>query len=132
MAEYVDFSDKMGLPQQIDRINGDGLKGVNKSAKLKSAFENGIIKVQKTKKTGYPNTVTQIENKNGGITRNYYDEKGLWSKQITNNNHGNNKNHPYGKNGEHAHDIVWKDNEIIGRKVRELTDKEREENKDIL
>lgn len=50
MAEYVDFSDKMGLPQQIDRINGDGLKGVNKSAKLKSAFENGIIKVQKTKK----------------------------------------------------------------------------------
>lgn len=56
----------------------------------------------------------------------------MWSKQITNNNHGNNKNHPYGKNGEHAHDIVWKDNEIIGRKVRELTDKEREENKDIL
>ena len=51
---------------------------------------------------------------------------------MTNNDHGNRKQHPFGKNGEHAHDIIWKDGKIAERRIRELTDQEREENADIL
>lgn len=37
-----------------------------------------------------------------------------------------------GKNGEHAHDYIWKDDRIINRNTRELTDAERRESGDIL
>ena len=99
---------------------------------VEKAGDSGIIKVNKTTPIGKPNSVTQIENKNGGINRNYYDADGRWYKQITNNNHGNAKQHPYGKNGEHAHDIVWENGKIAGRPTRELTEDERKENEDIL
>ena len=64
--------------------------------------------------------------------RMYYDASGRQLKQISNGPHGNPKKHPYGKNGEHAHDIEWKDGKIAGRTVRELTEQERKENADIL
>lgn len=39
----------------------------------------------------------------------------------------------YGKNGEHAHDYVYDDNgHLLERPHRELTEKERKENADIL
>ena len=48
-------------------------------------------------------------------------------------NHGNAKMHPYGKNGEHAHDYKYDVNgKLIGRPTRELTENERKENADIL
>lgn len=54
-------------------------------------------------------------------------------KQISNNNHGNPKLHPFGKHGEHAHDYIYaEDGRLKGRPVRELTDEERKENEDIL
>ena len=40
--------------------------------------------------------------------------------------------HPYGKNGEHAHDYVYEAGKLIGRPTRELTENERKENEDIL
>lgn len=43
MSEYVDFSDKMGLPQQLERVYGDGLKGINSGSKLKEINKNAII-----------------------------------------------------------------------------------------
>ena len=68
-----------------------------------------------------------------GIDRNYYDESGRQSKQISNNNHGHPKAHKYGKKGEHAHDYIYDNTgKLIGRPIRELNDKERKENGDIL
>lgn len=93
---------------------------------------NDIIRVDKAKLREKPNSITEVVHKKGGIERNYYDSEGKQIKQICNNNHGKPKAHPFGKNGEHAHDYIWKDGELIGRPARELTDIEREENSDII
>lgn len=142
MQTYRDFSEKMGLPEQKERILQDGLKGKFMPTKaelekiapstLKNAAGQDIIEVKRTTLTGTPNSITQLTSKHGGIERNYYDENGKQYKQISNNNHGNAKMHPYGKNGEHAHDYVYKDGKLIERPTRELTENERKENEDIL
>ena len=89
--------------------------------------------MSKTTITAEPNSITQVENKKGGIDRNYYDSDGRQIKQISNNDHGKPKQHPYGKHGEHAHDYQYdEDGKLTGRPLRELTDIEREENGDIL
>lgn len=64
--------------------------------------------------------------------RTFYDSDGRMIRQISNGSHGNPKKHPFGQHGEHVHDILWKDGVIVDRPVRELTDKERKENADIL
>lgn len=142
MQTYKDFSEKMKLPEQKERIMQDGLRGHFMPTKaelekitpstLKNAAGQDIIEVKKTTLTGNPNSITQLTGKKGGIERNYYDENGRQYKQISNNNHGNAKMHPYGKNGEHAHDYKYEDGKLIGRPTRELTENERKENEDIL
>ena len=99
---------------------------------LTDAAGHVIMRANKTTSKAAPNLITQVVSKKDGISRNYYDESGQWTKQISNNNHGNPKKHPFGENGEHAHDIVWKDGKIVSRKVRELTEQERKDNGDIL
>lgn len=100
---------------------------------LKNAAGQDIIKVEKNSLTAEPNSITQVTKKKGGIERNYYDENGRQYKQISNNNHGNPKQHPYGKNGEHTHDYVYdEEGKLIDRPVRELTENERKENADVL
>ena len=81
-----------------------------------------------------PGTVIDRIGKKGKVeTRRFFDSNGRPRKDITTHNHGNPKTHPYGKNGEHAHDYAWSDDgKLLGRSERELTDKEREDNKDIL
>lgn len=64
--------------------------------------------------------------------RTFYDSEGRMTLQISNGPHGNPKKHPFGQHGEHVHDILWKYGVIVDRPVRELTDKERKENADIL
>lgn len=64
--------------------------------------------------------------------RTFYDAEGRMIRQISNGPHGNPKKHPFGQNGEHAHDILWEDGVIVDRPVRELSDEERKENADIL
>ena len=59
---------------------------------------------------GESNGITQKENSRGGIERNYYDGNGNQMKQVSNNNHGNPKKHPYGKNGEHTHEYIYDEN----------------------
>lgn len=82
---------------------------------------------------GDPNSITQIEYKKGAIDRNYYGNDGMLSIQICNSDHGHPKQHPFGKNGEHAHDFKYDENEnLISRIPRDLTDEEREDNGDIL
>lgn len=79
-----------------------------------------------------PYAVLDMEKKDGHIERTFYDKDGNISKQIHPTNHGNPKLHPYGKNGEHTHTYVWKDSELSERKTREMTDRERKDNSDIL
>lgn len=114
-------------------------KSIDKSEKSSTINEttNAIgtkIKiVERTELTGEPNSITQKISKKGGIERNYYDENGRQFKQIANNNHGNARQHPYGKNGEHSHDYIYNESgKLIGRPARELTVSERKENSDIL
>lgn len=142
MQAYKDFSEKMKLPEQKERIMQDGLRGHFMPTKaelkkiapptLKNAAGQDIIEVKKTSLTAEPNSITQVIKKKGGIERNYYDDTGRQYKQISNNNHGNAKQHPYGKNGEHAHDYVYEDGKLIDRPTRDLTENERKENQDIL
>lgn len=135
-----DFINQTGLKRQAEResIAGWGrsqaasAKADARKGALTNAAGQRIIKAKKTTQTGTPDTITQVVSAKGGISRNYYDHRGRWVKQVTNNNHGNPKQHPYGKKGEHAHDTVWEDGKIVGRPVRELTDQERKENADIL
>lgn len=142
LNQYKDFSKKMKLPEQIERVYMDGLgriaggkstKAVTKKQEekainhtLKNAVGKDIIQVEKTTLNSSPNSITQKTSKKGGVERNYYDNQGKQIKQISNNNHGNAKMHPYGKKGEHAHDYIYDaDNKLIGRSTRELTKEER-------
>lgn len=142
LQKYSEFSKAMGLPEQMKRVYQDGLRGKFTPTKtelkkieppiLKNAAGKDIIEVKRVTLTGNPNSITQLTGKKGGIERNYYDENGRQYKQISNNDHGNAKRHPYGNRGEHAHDYVYKDDKLIDRPARELTENERKENLDIL
>lgn len=108
-------------------------KEISSQKRMQSGNHSGIIKVEKTTLEAWPNSITEVINKKGGIDRNYYNNKGLQIKQISNNNHGKPKQHPFGSHGEHAHDYIYDENgKLIKRPIRDLTDVEREENKDIL
>ena len=142
MQTYKDFSEKMKLPEQKERIMQDGLRGrfmptkaelrkINQPT-LKNAAGQDIIEVKRITLTGTPNSITQLTGKKGGIERNYYDENGRQYKQISNNNHGNPKQHSYGVNVEHAHDYSYSDDGKVKRTTREMTVEERKENEDIL
>lgn len=102
------------------------------SQTVQNAAGRDIIKVNRTTPHGIPDSITQVTSKQGGISRNYYDSEGRWIRQISNNNHGNKKQHPFGRNGEHAHDVIWENEKIVDRPARELTENERKENIDIL
>lgn len=142
MQNYAAFSRKMNLPEQKARIMQDGLRGRFMPTKeelkqmavpgLKNAAGKPIIEVKRATLIAEPNSITQVTKKKGGVERNYYDQTGRQYKQISNNNHGNAKQHPYGVNGEHAHDYVYEEGELVDRPTRELTEDERKENEDIL
>ena len=123
------------------------IAGMKKPQMLDIAGESGIIEEKiihnsagKQVKTikhinlqAEPNSITQKINSNVGIDRNYYDESGRQFKQVSNNDHNQPKKHPFGENGEHAHDYVYDDKgNLIDRPMRELNDEERKENEDIL
>lgn len=143
---------KAKLNENTEEIQHSGVKGMKwgvkngppypienngKVAKVRSTLKNAdgkdIISVNHVELTGNPNSITQIQRKNGGIDRNYYDNSGRQIKQISNHNHGQPKRHPYGKNGEHAHDYIYDESgKLCGRPVRKLTQNERKENGDVL
>lgn len=109
--------------------------------KLRDSQKNDIIKPDKIIK-GHEGAPKKAEagividhiGKDGKVeTRTFYGEDGLKEKDITTHNHGNPKQHSYGKQGEHAHDYVWdKEGKLEERTIRELTEAERKECKDIL
>lgn len=153
--KYRAYCKETGLKQHNDRTQVYGYdrskssKAVWAERKAKSGLDNssrsGIMNmttnangtpveiVKRTDLTGEPNSITQRENAKGGIDRNYYDGNGKQTKQVSNHDHGNPKNHPFGKNGEHAHDYSYDENGDVTRsEARNLTDEERMENGDIL
>ena len=71
---------------------------------------------------------------NGKVdARSFYGETGTKDKDIHITNHGNPKRHPYGNNGEHAHDYEWdEEGNLKNKTTRELTEDERKDNSDIL
>lgn len=103
------------------------------SKSVETIRKSDIIRVDKTTITAEPNCITEVINKKGGIDRNYYGADGKQIKQISNNDHGKPKKHPFGEHGEHAHDYVYDENgKVIERTIRELNPQERKENEDIL
>lgn len=67
------------------------------------------------------------------IDRIFYDEHGRMSVQIHSGDHGQPKYHALGKHGEHAHDFLYDSSGAMKDRVeRKLSDREREENGDIL
>ena len=67
------------------------------------------------------------------MARGFYDENGLKRLEINTDDHGNPKMHPYGEKGEHIHHYAWNEEGTLRKKtVRELTENERKENRDIL
>lgn len=99
---------------------------------LTNAAGQPIIEVENNSLKGPPNSITQRIGGRGGIERNYHDQNGDRVKQISNNDHGFPKAHPFGDHGEHAHDYTVENGKRIHGKPRELTDSERKENEDIL
>lgn len=64
--------------------------------------------------------------------RSYFDGNGVLVKQINGGPHGNIKKHPFGKHGEHRHDVSLINGKIERSNPRDLTDLERKENADII
>lgn len=149
-AEYKAFSKAAGLREQPERARVLGF-GRAESSKSRQSVEkymrvryhkDGTVVVTDDRTTQdhpriqaryLPNAVVDTLSQQGKQKdRTFYNENGLQIKQISNGPHGNKKRHPYGKNGEHAHDVVWENGKIVARPVRDLTDNERKENADIL
>ena len=120
-----------GLGKQESRLR-EILLQLHADEKLQANKDNGIIRVQKVSLKGEPYAVTERMNRNGGIDRNYYDANGMQYLQITNNDHGQPKAHPFGKHGEHAHDYKYVDGVLLRGKARELTEDERKKAGDFL
>lgn len=148
--EYRRFSKAAGLRTQDARAEVLGFGGKQGVAAQKT-FEkyseirynpNGTVVVTDDWKTRdhphipqnyLPNAVIDTLSQRGHQNdRAFYDGNGKQIRQISNGPHGNLKEHPFGMHGEHAHDIVWENGKIVGRPKRELSDRERKENADIL
>lgn len=101
-----------------------------KSAIIKETVEGhkGLPRIYK------PNAVVDHLDRNGKIDkRTCYDSKGFKQTEIHTTDHGNAKQHPYGKHGEHIHEYQWdEDGNRTGLITRELTPEERKKNGDIL
>ena len=133
-----DFIKQTGMKRQYNRERVDGFSRGEAAKTVKNILTNSagqrIIKVRQSDVSlqGEPNTITQTESRKGGINRNYYDNNGRQIKQISNNHHNHKPVMGYGDRGEHAHDYIYKDDKLVGRPHRELSEDERKENQDIL
>lgn len=95
------------IPEKIGgkSLTSEGDGGIIGTTKNANGTEVEIV--ERTSLMWKPNSITQKVSSKGGIERNYYNENGMQTKQIANNNHGKPKQHPFGKSGEHAHDYIY-------------------------
>lgn len=130
---YGGASATASAAQRVTRSGGSGLTSGAQGGIIKNASGAPIKIVAHTSLHETPNSITQKTSSKGGIERNYYGSDGKQVKQIANNDHGKPKQHPFGEHGEHAHDYIYDDSgALVDRPIRNLTDREREENRDIL
>lgn len=144
--EELEQRKTIGLETPLKKNPDDVIKKVKKSAaktskNIENTGESGKIVADKiisghsnTPKQSEPNTVIDHIDKNGSVdARGFYGDDGMKEKDIHTTNHGNPKTHPYGNNGEHGHDYDWdEDGKLKNKTRRELTEKERKDNGDIL
>lgn len=108
-----------------DQVNSHGGSGNIKPDKIIEGHE-------RTPSKTIPFSIVDHKDYKGFIDKRiFYDENGQPYFEINTTNHGNAKNHPFGKNGEHAHDIKWEQGKAQ-RATRELSEQERKDNGDIL
>jgi len=155
-AKLSDFCAQTGLTrdryreQQFAVKTEQGISAWTKSVSSKAVAANkwavdkytkyhynkdGTIRVTDTvkhfDKIYKPYAVCDMKMADGHIERTLYDADSKMLKQINPTDHGKPKSHPYGNNGEHAHDVIWRGNKIK-RTTREINDTERKEHADIL
>lgn len=159
--EYEAFSKAAGLRPQNERANilefgpkeaQRALKAVRRAEKAKEDVEkysayryngDGTIKVTddwtgrkhfNRPREYKPFAVVDTTSQNGKQRdRTVYDENAIMKIQIHGGDHGRPKKHPYGKHGEHVHDVTWPEgSEKAETIVREATDEERIYYRDIL
>jgi len=133
-------NDKL-LELQKEREKARGLTEESQGKAFEKDPDYGILKADKvvsghsgTPKEADPGSVIDHIDKSDKVdVRTIYGNKGLKGKDIHTTNHRNPKQHPYGKNGEHAHDYDWdSEGNLRNKTTRELTESERKENGDIL
>lgn len=139
----TDREQVVGFNRSISAKATAANKFVEKYGKLKYN-ENGTVVVtdiwDSRGHTSIPkeykrNAVIQTVEKKAGktqINRTFYDDEGKMKCQVHSGSHANPKQHPYGEVGEHAHEYEWKHGKIVNRITRNLTEKEKKENGDIL
>lgn len=126
---------------EMENYVGTGANGETaEDLLLDTHTENGIIKPDmvvdghsSTPKTVQPGSVIDHVNAEGKVDiRTFYGEDGLKRTEIHSGNHGNSKMHNYGSHGEHIHIYIWNpDGTLNTKKIREITETERERNRDI-
>lgn len=120
------------LQEKYARMSEDSIVKVEKDVIIKP--DKIIEGHEGTPKMAEPGTVIDHLGNNGKTeTRTFYGYDGYKGKDITNHDHGFPSKHPYGEHGEHAHEYEWDENgRLKNRLTREITEKERKENSDIL
>ena len=147
--EYKRFSNAAGLRTQNDRLMTIGY-GRGQSGRARATVDkystvrynkDGTVRVTDDWTSVdkphiplryVPNAVADSVSRRGTQRdRTFFDANGYQYLQISNGPHSNLKKHPFGEHGEHAHDIRIVNGEPE-RTVREISEKERRENADIL
>lgn len=154
---YVDFSDKAGLVtrNELLQVGGYGRsmsgkvlyaerKEIEKYSTYHYNKDGTIVVTDDWKNAGHRSIPKEykpyavVETKSvykGGkeqIDQTIYNGNGAMIKQIHSGNHNRPKAHPFGEHGEHAHDYIWENGELIKKVDRDLLDLERKEHGDIL
>ena len=150
---YVDSKDRLhrrkdreqvvGFDKRISANAVAAKKYVDKYGAVRYNEDGTVVVTDNWKSRGHvsipkeyrENAIIELKEVKGGheqVNRVFYDAEGKMCRQTHSGNHANPKQHKYGKNGEHAHDIEWEDGKIVNRTTRELTDAERRESGDIL
>ena len=155
LSQYGIENEKEFFSESFSQIMSGRMKPVSRrvNAVLQEKYartsENSIVKAEKdviikpdkiveghegTPKKAEPGMIIDHLGKNGKTeTRTFYGRDGYKGKDITNHDHKLPDKHPYGKHGEHAHEYEWDENgRLKNRTTREITEKERKENSDIL
>lgn len=130
-AEYYGLDKNKNFEKYKEKylkaVENDGKSSTIKADKVISGHSS-------TPKKAKANSIIDHVKDDGTVdARGFYGNDGMKQKDIHTTNHGNPKQHDYGKHGEHGHDYEWDENGSLKNKTtRELSEHERKENGDIL